>query len=334
MSLVKLTLSNLFIYLLLIKTVLNNQAGILTWLASYLLTVSQNILMKLSSYFLFVFPESALDEPWRELRWLDKQKDLQYVQQYQPQKEGITYLRVLLYGPVGPGKSSFINSASNVFQEQMTIPAFADATASKKSFTRVYETHKFSKGRGSSKTFFPVVFNEIMGLEEGEDRGVYADDIKMALEGHVMEGYTFNPASPLIKNNIGYNRTPSADDRVHVLVCVVSANASEINPSVLKKMKSIRETATNLRIPQIAIMTHIDDACGEIQKDLKNVYKSKYLRKKMKDFSADMGFPLNCIFPVKNYIEEIDLKDDVDFLILSALKKMVDFGDNFIENIC
>ncbi|MEQ2218819.1 hypothetical protein XENOCAPTIV_008572, partial [Xenoophorus captivus] len=140
--------------------------------------------------------------------------------------------------------------------------------------------------------------------------------------------------SPLIKNNIGYNRTPSADDRVHVLVCVVSANAPEINPSVLKKMKSIRETATNLRIPQIAIMTHIDDACGEIQKDLKHVYKSKYLRKKMKDFSAVMGIPLNCIFPVKNYSEEIDLKDDVDFLILSALKKMVDFGDNFIENIC
>ncbi|MEQ2224669.1 hypothetical protein ILYODFUR_009818 [Ilyodon furcidens] len=140
-----------------------------------------------------------------------------------------------------------------------------------------------------------------MGLEEGEDRGVHADDIKLALEGHVMEGYTFNPASPLTKSNIGYNRTPSADDRVHVLVCVVSANAPEINPSVLKKMKSIRETATDLRIPQIAIMTHIDDACGEIQKDLQNVYKSKYLRKKMKDFSADMGIPLNCIFPVKNY---------------------------------
>ncbi|MEQ2224668.1 hypothetical protein ILYODFUR_009817 [Ilyodon furcidens] len=98
------------------------------------------------NYFFPPAPESTLDEPWRELRWLDKQRDLQYVQQYQPQKEGIRYLRVLLYGPVGPGKSSFINSASNVFQEQMTIPAFANATASNKSFTRVYETHKFSKG--------------------------------------------------------------------------------------------------------------------------------------------------------------------------------------------
>lgn len=53
----------------------------------------------------------------------------------------------------------------------------------------------------------------------------------------------------------------------------------------------------------------------------------------MKDLSASVGIPLNCIFPVKNYSEEIDLNDDVDFLILSALKKMVDFGDDFLEKI-
>ncbi|MEQ2272238.1 hypothetical protein XENORESO_017202 [Xenotaenia resolanae] len=113
----------------------------------------------------------------------------------------------------------------------------------------------------------------------------------------------------------------------------MSANA-QITPSILEKMKSVRETASELGIPQMAMMTHIDDACGEIEKDLKTVYKSKYLRKKMKDFSAAVGIPINCIFPVKSYSEEIDLKDDVDFLILSALKKMVDFGDDFIEKHC
>ncbi|MEQ2187843.1 hypothetical protein GOODEAATRI_008750 [Goodea atripinnis] len=107
-----------------------------------------------------------------------------------PEKDDIRYLRVLLYGPVGAGKSSFINSVSNVLRGRMTIPALASATTSDQSFT-----------------------------------------------------------------------------------------------------------------------------------------------KKMKDFSAAVGIPMNCIFPVKNYSEEIDLNDDVDILILSALRKIIDFGDDFIEKI-
>ncbi|MED6285177.1 hypothetical protein CHARACLAT_026630 [Characodon lateralis] len=130
-----------------------------------------------------------LDEPWRELRWGDRQRDLQYVQEYKPARENIRYLRVLLYGPVGAGKSSFINSVSNVLRERITIPALASATTSDKSFTKQYDTHKFAKGRGSSKTFYSVVFNDIMGLEDGSNNGVHANDIKLALEGHIKEGH-------------------------------------------------------------------------------------------------------------------------------------------------
>ncbi|XP_038161029.1 interferon-induced protein 44-like isoform X2 [Cyprinodon tularosa] len=277
--------------------------------------------------------DPVLDEPWRELRWSEKHQDLQYVQEYKPVKDEIRYLRVLLYGPVGAGKSSFINSVSNVIRGRMTIPALASATTSDKSFTKKYETHKFIKGRGSSKTFYPLVFNDIMGLEDGEIQGIHASDINLALEGHVKEDHKFNPVGPLSEDDPGYNPTPSADDRVHVLVCVMSANAPEIKSSVLQKMKSVRETASDLGIPQMALMTHIDDACEKTEKNLRNVYKSKHLKKKMKDFSAAVGIPMNCVFPVKNYSAEINLNDDIDTLILSALRKMIDFGADFIEKI-
>ncbi|XP_023192691.1 interferon-induced protein 44-like isoform X2 [Xiphophorus maculatus] len=273
----------------------------------------------------------TLDEPWRELDWGEKQKNLKYVQEYKPEQDDIRYLRVLLYGPVGAGKSSFINSVSSVLRGRMTIPALASATTSDKSFTKKYETHKFNKGRGRAKTFYPLVFNDFMGLEDGTNRGVHADDIKLALEGHLKEGYEFNQVAPISQDDPGYNPTPSADDRVHVLVCVMSANTPQMNSSVLEKMKSVRETASDLGIPQMAMMTCIDEAYCEIDKDLRTVYKSKYLRKKMKDFSSAVGIPVNCIFPVKNYSEEIDMNDDIDTLILSALRKMVDFGDDFIE---
>lgn len=51
----------------------------------------------------------------------------------------------------------------------------------------------------------------------------------------------------------------------------------------------------------------------------------------MEEFSASVGVPMNCIFPVKNYHSEIHLNDDIDSLILSALRQMVDFGDDFVN---
>lgn len=56
-------------------------------------------------------------------------------------------------------------------------------------FVFQYETHKFSTGRGGSKTFYPLVFNDIMGLEDGTDSGVHPEDIYLALKGHIMEGH-------------------------------------------------------------------------------------------------------------------------------------------------
>ncbi|KAF1377039.1 hypothetical protein PFLUV_G00217740 [Perca fluviatilis] len=40
---------------------------------------------------------------------------------------------------------------------------------------------------------------------------------------------------------------------------------------------------------------------------------------------------MNCIFPVKNYHEEINLNSDIDSLILSALTNIINFGDDCIN---
>lgn len=42
---------------------------------------------------------------------------------------------------------------------------------------------------------------------------------------------------------------------------------------------------------------------------------------------------MNRIFPVKNYHSEIDLNEDADMLILSALRKIINFGDEFINRL-
>uniref|UniRef100_A0A3B3VHC7 G domain-containing protein n=1 Tax=Poecilia latipinna TaxID=48699 RepID=A0A3B3VHC7_9TELE len=261
----------------------------------------------------------------------DNKNALQYLKNFRPQNEEANHIRVLLYGPVGAGKSSFINSVNNVLQGRMTNEALASNTTSDQSFTKIYQTYQIKKG--SKGNFYPFVFNDIMGLEDGDGRGVRTDDIKNALKGHVKDGYKFNPVSPLSDGDHGYTSSPSISDRVHVLVCIYSANAAQMNQSVLQKMREIREAASELGIPQLAILSHVDEACGETERDLKNVYKSKHLKKKMGDFSSSLGIPMNCILPVKNYSDEIQLNSDVTTLILSALRLMIDFGDDYADKL-
>lgn len=58
--------------------------------------------------------------------------------------------------------------------------------------------------------------------------------------------FQFNPVSPLSSSDPSYNSKPSPGDRVHVLVCVLSANSTEIKESVLQKMADIREAASEM----------------------------------------------------------------------------------------
>ncbi|XP_014858143.1 PREDICTED: interferon-induced protein 44-like [Poecilia mexicana] len=161
---------------------------------------------------------------------------------FQPQNEEVKAIRVLLHGPVGAGKSSFINSVNSVLQMRMTNEALASSTTSDQSFTIKYQTYKIKKE--GKENIYPFVFNDVMGLEE--KTGVKEEDIKLALKGHVKDGYKFNPVSSLSDGDHGYNSSPSISDRVHVLVCIYDANASEMKEPVLQKMKKIREAASEL----------------------------------------------------------------------------------------
>ncbi|XP_042338757.1 interferon-induced protein 44-like, partial [Plectropomus leopardus] len=151
---------------------------------------------------------------------------------------------------------------------------------------------------------YPFSFTDIMGLERGNDRGICVEDIKLAMMGHINDGYTFNPLSQIRKDDQYYNTNPTPKDRVHVLVCVISSFSpilDVLSDTLFIKMREVRLAARDMGIPLMAILTKIDETCPEVEKDIKNVYKSKHLKRQMEKLSLALDIPLYRIFPVKNY---------------------------------
>ncbi|TNN23572.1 Interferon-induced protein 44-like [Liparis tanakae] len=155
-----------------------------------------------------------------------------------------------------------------------------------------------------------------MGLGKGTNEGVCVEDIKLAMKGHIKEGYNFDPRSVISEDDPNYNKEPTLEDKVHVLVCVIDASTLHL-----------------LGIPEVAILTNIDKACPEVEKNLRNVYKSKFLKEQMDYLSAMLGLPPNFIFPVKNYHSEVDTNDDVGTVILNALQRILDSGEAFLNHL-
>ncbi|XP_062295289.1 interferon-induced protein 44-like [Scomber scombrus] len=258
--------------------------------------------------------------------------DLSFVENYRPKKKEIKHLRILLLGPTGAGKSSFINSVSSCLRGKINSNrAFTDATSGN-SFTTKFKTHKIKNENSAS--FYPFVFNDTMGLEPENDHGVHVEDIKLVMKGHVRENYTFNHKSPLSEGNKRYNPNPTLDDKVHVLVFVVDAGkVSLMQEDVVKKMKDIRQAACDLEIPQVAILTKIDEACPKTKENIQDVYESKHLKEKVDMFSQQVGLPQSCIFLVKNYSSETYTNDYIDTMMLNTLGHIINYGEDFLNNL-
>ncbi|XP_076013330.1 interferon-induced protein 44-like isoform X3 [Genypterus blacodes] len=231
----------------------------------------------------------VLSTPWREMP-SNKTSDLEYLTDYKPQNSECQHLRVLLCGPLGGGKSTFINSVDSVLKGRITGRCPVDTTA-RDTFTKTYKTYRFHKG--SPRAFYSFVFNDTMGIGSDANSGICVEDIKLAMMGHVRDGYE----------------------------------------EAIEKMREVRLAARDLGIPQLAIVTKVDWEDAMRHENIKNVYKSKSLKNQIEDVSAILGLSVNSIFLVKNYESEVSVNDDVDALILGALRQMISCGEDFLDDL-
>ncbi|KAL6485191.1 hypothetical protein MHYP_G00072360 [Metynnis hypsauchen] len=261
---------------------------------------------------------------WRTLQW--KQGPMiSKLKSFKISNYKVSELRFLLYGPVGAGKSSIINTIKTIFEGRQFINCLAAAESSQ-SHTIYYQKYSVAQGE-----LLPFAFNDIMGIEKEKCEGVLTDDIISALKGHVIEDYTFNSKHPLSEGNKHYRHNPTLNDKMHCLVNVIPADKlTLIKDDFIERMKAVRAVASKMGMPQVVFLTRVDRACPMTRDNLRDVYKSKKTREIMRNCSNALGVPANCIFPVCNYHEETGINEDINCLMLDALTQIVHWANDYV----
>ncbi|XP_062993121.1 interferon-induced protein 44-like [Elgaria multicarinata webbii] len=272
---------------------------------------------------------ALLENPLRKVEWTAGQREklMDEIRTFKPSLNSVPKLRVLLLGTVGAGKSSFFNSVNSAFQGYVASDALAGSDST--SVTMQYRTYEVETADGKPLS---IVFCDTMGLEEKEGAGLNIDELPSLLKGHVPDRYQFNPCAILNPNAPDYIKSPSLKDQIHCVVLIIDGSKVEILPEKLEaKLRKIRKETSE--VPLLVIITKVDEVCSALAEDVSDVYRSKAVVEQMQLTGEKLGIPLCQIVPVKNYSSEIEIKDDVDILLLMAVRQMLRLTKGYFKSL-
>lgn len=271
-------------------------------------------------------------KPWRNVQWTEKRRNelMKMIRNYKPMMPSVSRVRILMIGPVGAGKSSFFNSINSVFMGRMTSKAMSGSAGT--SLTTQFRTYPVKDGREGKP--LPFVLCDTMGLEEQSGAGLDIDDISSILQGHVPDRYKFNPTTPFQPDEQKSSRPASLQEKIHCVVYVIDSTKISLMSSKLEeKLAAIRKKVNSLGIPQMVLMTKVDEACPDVVEDLQNIYITSYIKTKVQEVSSRLGVPVSCVLPVKNYSQELELELNCDVLLLTAIQQMLNFADDYLDDV-
>ncbi|XP_049337993.1 interferon-induced protein 44-like isoform X4 [Astyanax mexicanus] len=274
---------------------------------------------------------SLMEKPWRNIHWdFEKKKGLMdMITGWKHGMSSVKKARILLVGPVGVGKSSFFNSINSVFKGYVSNQANTGCAGT--SLTTQFRAYSIKTGGGK---FLPLTLCDTMGLEEGLNAGLDIDDFASILKGHVQDKYQFNPSMPLQTESPAFCKEPELKDKIHTVVYVIdTCKVKLLSDKMMEKLAAFRRKTNQLGIPQLVLLTKVDEACSAVASDLRSVYQSHYIYKMVQEVSVNLGVSLSAVIPVKNYSEELELDPKTDILLLNAVIQMLRTTESYFDDL-
>ncbi|XP_053499721.1 interferon-induced protein 44-like [Ictalurus furcatus] len=272
-----------------------------------------------------------LPNPWREVVWHDTTREnlREGFASYKMLLESLPRVKALLLGPVGSGKSSFINSLRSTMYERIVhLPSIGTSV---EGFTQKVTTYGIrTKLRGPQSA---LSFCDVKAMGDDDSTGLSYTDALAVIKGHVPEGYKFQRGVTVSDAASGYIANPTLNEQIHCVLFVLDASKVTSYPSSLQStLRKLHSAISDLGIPQLILLTHVDQVCLAVQKDLKDVYSSQTVQDKMQKAAELVGLPLSYVLPVKNYVSQLIVERNTDILLLSVGMSILQAVDDTFED--
>ncbi|XP_050406201.1 interferon-induced protein 44-like isoform X2 [Patella vulgata] len=249
------------------------------------------------------------------------------VEDYCPVEDaGVKQSRILLVGSVGAGKSSYFNTINSIFRGHVTSQA--NTGSAEHSLTTKYRCHQLR----NNSTYLSIRVCDTRGMEETQ--GIDPCDWTALLDGHVPDRYTFEPCSPITPDSPGYIKTPTVNDKIHCVAFVIDSTSVDVmNESILSKFKLVQKLANERGIPQVIVLTKVDQIELDVEEDLTQLLYSPRVAYVVDQVAQLIGLPRGHVLPVKNYEKETELNETVDRFALLSLQQMLRFADDYMYEL-
>ncbi|KAL3872714.1 hypothetical protein ACJMK2_035920 [Sinanodonta woodiana] len=273
----------------------------------------------------------SLESPWRKsLPW--KQESLKQLKEslenYEPPDAlKIPETQILMVGPVGAGKSSFFNTINSIFKGRITQKGYTGSA--EHSLTTVYRQYKIISSTTKKSMKFRLC--DTRGMEETEGLGLI--EFNYLIEGNVPDWYKFDGSSPLCTETPGFIHIPRIKDKVHCVMFIFDSSTVNVIPkSILDRIKDMQKRLIQRGVPQTVILTKVDKVSETVEADVSKVFQCDKVKDVVDKVSQTLGIPRSNIFPIKNYENETELDQNINILALQALRQVLGFADDYLEN--
>ncbi|KAK6183343.1 hypothetical protein SNE40_010843 [Patella caerulea] len=268
-----------------------------------------------------------LDKPWR-----NDSNDItavlkKMVVDHCPVKgAGVTQSRILLVGSVGAGKSSYFNTINSIFRGHVTCQASTGSV--EHSLTTIYRCHQLR----NDSTYLKFLLCDTQGLENGQEIDKYY--LAGLLDGHVSDGHRFDWFSRIKVISASYIKTQTTNDRIHCVAFVIDSGSVDVmNKSILSHFKMVQKLANQRGIPQVILLTKVDQIDLDVDKDLSQLLYSPRVVYVVDQVAQLIGLPRGHVLLVKNYEKETELNETVDRFALLSLQQMLRFADDYMYEL-
>jgi len=224
------------------------------------------------------------------------------------------HVNLFVFGGMGAGKSSYINTLFSALAYKVVSPAKTRASADKSITLEFFQRDLSDK----------IYIYDAWGWSKTNYQN---KEFEYILTGKMKHGYNCED-----KNAHTYLRdTASIEHQVHCIIFVIPAKSAD-NADYISKLKQFIDEADALGKKYIVAISQLDKDEESFREYPQTLPGSNRAKLAYKQVATKLGIEQNLILPILNYTSETAKNEYIDTMALQVIERALDIAEDYMRD--